>query len=110
MPDEFCEMCYYFGFQRSDRLQVLQGTRLMRTIQDHWEQINRPLQFTIFRTNDALFDWCPGFYQPCNELKVSSCGGVISPSQPGDSDRAAKHTTARGKDAERGDDLEVKKR
>lgn len=50
-------------------------------------------------TNDAVFDWCPVFHHPANELRVPWCGGVISPSQLEDSDRDEK----RGKKtAERG--------
>lgn len=44
----------------------------------------------IYTTNDAVFDWCPVFHCWANELRVSRCGGVISPSQLEDSDRDEK--------------------
>lgn len=52
-----------------------------------------------------------GLYRPCNDLKVSSRGGVISPSQLEDSDRASKKTPPGGRiDTERDEDGEIKKR
>ena len=56
----------------------------------------------ISTTNDAASDWCPVFHHPTNELRVSRCGGVISPSQLEDSDRDEKR---RRNIAERGEEI-----
>ncbi|KAK5865075.1 hypothetical protein PBY51_016267 [Eleginops maclovinus] len=58
----------------------------------------------ISTTNDAASDWCLVFHHRANELRLSLCGGVISPTQLEDSDRDEKR---RRNTAERGEEMEI---
>lgn len=106
--------CYLSGFQWTEGrgLQILYGTRLIRTIQGYWEKINIALQYTIFRTNDAVFDWFPGPYRPLSMslryLHVEELSHLASRRTV--TEQQKNHPLGGQRDAERDEDGEVKKR